>query len=282
MSARDAHHIAIGPEAVEGNGGRGRVFLLPGSPGRAERIAGMLEGRVSRPNPRRHEVHTGRWTWQGQGVDIGVVATGMGCPSLGIIVSELIAVGARTLLRVGTAGTLDSEAVPVGSLILATGAVRDEGASDALCPREVPAVAHPDVLAALSQAALGMGLGERCFRGLVHCKDSFYGREVAVGPQARQSVDYMAMLKACGVLGTEMESSHLFLLAQVHGPDLRSLAAQALDPAVIRAGTVLAAIGDMQGWGTPELAARAEGEAIELALNAAVVLMERGRVEEGT
>lgn len=272
MSAADAHHIAIGPEAVQGNGSQGRVFLLPGSPGRAERIADMLTGRVSRPNPRRHEVHTGRWTWGDREVDIGVVATGMGCPSLGIIVSELIAVGARTLLRVGTTGTLDADAVPVGSLILATGAVRDEGTSDALCPREVPAVAHPDVLTALSATALQMGLGERTYRGLVHCKDSFYGREVAVGPQAQQSAAYMAMLKACGVLGTEMESSHLFLLAQVHGPDRRSLSDQALRPSIIRAGTVLAAVGDLQGWGEPTLAARAEAEAIELALNAATRL----------
>lgn len=271
----EAHHIGVGPEVTEGNGGAGRVFLLPGSPGRAERIAERLTERRRFDNPRRHDLHLGRFVDGERAVDVGVIATGMGCPSLGIIVSELIAIGARTFLRVGTTGTLDGAQVPVGALVLATGAVRDEGASAALVPPEVPAVAHPEVLAALSAEALAMGIGARTFRGLVHCKDSFYGREVARGPLAAQSAAYMRMLVEAGVLATEMESSHLFVLAQVHGPDRRALA-DAAPGRVLRAGSVLAVVGDLQGFAPPERAREAEELAIELALRAAVRLVAAG------
>lgn len=268
--AGQAHHLAVGPEVIAGNDGLGRIFLLPGSPGRAERIAARFENHVVHDNPRRHDVHVGSLVQGGRRVELGTVATGMGCPSLGIIVSELLGLGARCLIRVGTAGTLQPAQVPVGALVIATGAVRDEGTSDALCPRDVPAVAHPDVVAALSRAAVGLGLDDRSYRGLVHAKDAFYGREVATGPLAAQSAAYMAMLQAAGVLATEMESSHLFMLAQVHGADRRPLSQRGPHPDVILAGTVLAVIGSTEAWGDPALAAETEAQAIELALRGAL------------
>lgn len=268
-----AHHLAVGPEVIAGNGGLGRVFLLPGSPGRAERIASHFTDAVRHDNPRRHDVFVGTVQVGDARVDVGTVATGMGCPSLGIIVSELLALGARCLLRVGTAGTLQPDHVPVGGLVIATGAVRDEGTSDALCPRDVPAVAHPDAVAALSRAATALGLADHTFRGLVHAKDTFYGREVASGPLAAQSAAYMAMLEAAGVLATEMESSHLFILGQVHGADRRPLSARGPDPQVVIAGTVLAVIGSTREWGDAALAARTEAQAIEVALRGAVELV---------
>ena len=277
MKAAEAHHLGVGPDVVAGNDGVGRVFLLPGSMARAERIAERFDNHVVHASPRRHDVHTGTYTVLGQTVDIGAVGTGMGCPSLGIIVSELVALGARRLVRVGTAGSLQPERVPPGALVIATAAVRDEGASDALAPREVPAVAHPDVVAALGRAATSLGYADRTFRGLVHAKDSLYGREVATGPMAAESARYMEVLRAAGVLATEMESSHLFMLAQVYGPDLRPLSAAGpgAPPAdrVLMAGAVLAVIGGADGWAAADLAQDTEHAAIDVALQGAVELM---------
>lgn len=273
MSARDAHHLAIGPDVVAGNDGSGRIFLLPGSITRARKIAAHFDDAQVHRNPRRHDVHTGTFTHDGLTVDIGAVGTGMGCPSLGIIVSELRALGVRALLRIGTCGSLQPEQIGLGSLIIATGAVRDEGASDALVPREVPAVAHPGWVNALGQAAVDLGAADQTFRGLVHAKDTFYGREIPTGPLAEQNARYMGMLESAGVLATEMESSHLFLLAQVFGADRRPISQAGLASDVVMAGSILAVIGVGEHWADSKAAARAEDRAIQVGLRAAVELV---------
>lgn len=266
----DAHHLCVGPEVVAGNGTAGRVFLLPGSAARAHAIAAHFDDVVAYENPRRHDVLVGTLTRGGVTVDVGTVNTGMGCPSLGIIVSELIGLGARQFLRVGTAGTLQPELIGVGDLIIATGAVRDEGASDAFAPRTVPAVAHPDWVSALADASRALGFSERTFRGLVHSKDALYGREFPAGPMASQNAEYMAVLERLGVMASEMESSHLFILAQTHGPDLQPITGS--DNAVVKAGAILAIIGSSEFWAEDDDAAAAIQRAIDVALQAAVNL----------
>ncbi len=280
MSAAAAHHLAIGPEVVAGNGDAGRIFLLPGSPARAERIAAHFDDHRVHRNARRHDVHTGRLTRGGLTIDVATVATGMGCPSLGIIVSELLALGARSMVRVGTSGSLQPDAIDVGDLVIATAAVRDESTSDVFCPRDVPAVAHPAWVSALSRAAVALGHGDRTFRGLVHAKDALYGREQPTGPLAEQSARYMQMLADTGVLATEMESSHLFVLAQATAADLRPInAGDGPHATVVQAGTVLAVIGVGERWAGADDAARAEARAIDVALQGAVELVRGGSTQ---
>jgi uridine phosphorylase len=273
------HHIQVDATAVAGNGGRGRVFLVPGSLARVEAIAERLQDRQVFPSPRRLDVHVGRYVRDGRAVDVGACPTGMGCPSLGIIVSELLALGVRRLVRVGSAGSLQPGAVGSGDLVIATGAVRDEAASDAYATRDLPALAHPDWVLALRRAAVARGLGARTFEGLVHTKDSLYGREFATGPRAAQNRAYMDELRALSVLATEMESSHLFVLAQAT-PHRPTPLTGAPDPAEVKVGTILAVIGD-EGVFAPAHAARdAEAQAIDVALDAALELLELERPRE--
>ena len=152
MQPFDAHHLCIGPEHLEGNNGRGRVVFVPGSLARTEHVAEHFEDLEVHTNPRRLDVYLGKLRSGDQTVDVAAVPTGMGCASLGIVVTELIELGARRFLRVGSAGTLQPQ-VSVGDLVVATAAVRDEGASDAYVPREVPALAHRDRILALASAA---------------------------------------------------------------------------------------------------------------------------------
>jgi uridine phosphorylase len=54
------HHLSIGPEHTQGNEGAGRLFFLPGSDGRAQRIAERFSDRELVGSDRQLNVHLGR------------------------------------------------------------------------------------------------------------------------------------------------------------------------------------------------------------------------------
>ncbi len=271
-----AHHLEIGPSEIEGNDGLGRYVLLPGSPGRAKRIGTRLLDTVEMPNSRAHNVVLGRLERDGRSVDVAAVPTGMGCPSVDIIVNELIQLGARRFLRVGTTGTLQKGLIG-GDLVVASGAVRDEGTSEAYVPTEVPAVGDPVMVEVICATARRLGLGDRTWCGLVHSKDAFFGREFAQGPDAARNAAYMKQLAASGVVATEMEAAHLFVLGSVFGGPAGSVNAARTRSVPIRCGALMAVIGDLSGFFDPEQAKDAEGAMIDLALEAVLDLAELER-----
>lgn len=209
------NHILATAEDVATPQSDGRVFLMPGSPARALRIAENFSELRTIESPRGHDVHVGYFERDGRRVELGCVSSGMGCPSLGIIARELIELGVRRIVRVGSAGSLQ-ETVRSGHVVIATGAVRDEGASDAYAPREFPALAAPALTSALEQAARRLLPPATYHLGIVHSKDSLYGREFGDGPLRESNDRYIEELTALGVAASEMEASHLFVLAQVH------------------------------------------------------------------
>ena len=273
MTSFQPYHLVIGREEVAGNGGIGRVFLLPGSDARARMLGGLLEDRVVHPSPRQLNVYLGKLTRGDLSVDVAVVPTGMGCPSVNVVVTELILLGARRLLRVGTSGSLQPQRLRTGDLVIATAAVRDESTSDDYAPREVPAVAHPDWVRALRRAARVRGESSRTFTGVVHSKDSLYGREFGMGPQCEANAAYMKLLAKLGVLVTEMETSHLLILAAAHGPDVHPIDVPSASPDVIKAGALLVAIGDDPPFSDTEAVQAAEERAVRVALEAVVELI---------
>jgi uridine phosphorylase len=98
--------------------------------------------------------YRGLVTYSGKvdGIGISACSTGIGCPSAAIVVEELTRIGAETLIRVGTAGSLQ-RSIDIGELVIANSAVRADGASKVFMPVEYPAVADFDVTSALVQAA---------------------------------------------------------------------------------------------------------------------------------
>jgi uridine phosphorylase len=238
--------------------------FLPGSDGRAGEIASRFDGLRVLPSPRRHNLYLGTLRSGRRRVDVAAVATGMGCPSVDIVVQELFKLGARRFLRVGTAGSLQPDRVRVGHLVVATGGVRDEGTSAMYVPREFPAIASLEVVLAAQAAARKLRLAERTECGIVHCKDSLFAREFGEGPMAAENRQYMDWLKGMGVVASEMESSHLFVLASLFDHQLRQ---QGTGPAFrCVAGTVLAIIGDDRPFAPREEAARCQQNAVALAL----------------
>ncbi len=251
-------HLNATAADFEGNDGRGRFLLLPGSRSRAASMASRLESVVRREHPRGHDLHLGVYRHRsGLALDVGVISTGMGCPSVDLIVSELLALGAKVMLRVGTSGSVQPS-VSTGDLVVVTAAVRDESTSERYLPREFPALASFTMLRAQSKAAEQLELrGQVCF-GPVHTKDSLYAREMHWGPLASEHERYHRLLTQAGVLASEMECAHLFVLAQL------GARARALQPAV--AGAILAVIGDHdQPFRESPRAAEAVEDAIELA-----------------
>lgn len=237
------HHLEIEPAALAGNGGLGRYVFLPGSVDRAARIGARFTDLEVLPNRRRLDVHLGRLVHGARTIDVAAIPTGMGCPSVDIVVGELIAGGARRMLRVGTSGSLQP-GVAIGDVVIGSGAVRDEGTSDAYVDPQYPALSDPLWVEALAAAAVDQGLAERVHVGLLHSKDSFFGREFGHGPDAARNEAYMARLSAAGVLATEMEAAHLFVLGSVHHKGPRTVAALRSGASHLRCGAVCAVVGD--------------------------------------
>jgi uridine phosphorylase len=109
-------------------------------------------------------------------------------------------------------------ALPVtgGDIVIATGAIRQDGTTREYVPIEFPAVANLDVTNALVEAAKKLDL--KWHTGIVQCKDSFYGQH---SPD-RMPISYElnnkweAWIKA-GCLASEMESATLYIVCQILG-----------------------------------------------------------------
>lgn len=176
--------------------------LLPGDPKRATFIAENFFDE-----PKLYSDHRGLLGYTGtyQGVPVSVQTTGMGCPSTAIIVEELVRLGAKTLVRVGTAGVI-SRAVKPGELIVATGSVPNDGTTRQYLDGATYAPV-PDHAVVQALAAAAGGPGSDVHVGLIQTEDAFY----ATTP------GHVAALEERGVLGIEMEASVLFLLGKLRG-----------------------------------------------------------------
>jgi DeoD family purine-nucleoside phosphorylase len=103
--------------------------LLPGDPQRALAVSQALLD-----SPRMMNARRGLWGYTGtapDGLPVTVQSTGMGGPSAAIVVEELIELGARTLIRIGTCGALVPE-LKLGELLAVESAISADGASQAL------------------------------------------------------------------------------------------------------------------------------------------------------
>ena len=194
-----------------GEGDVGRYVILPGDPGRCEKIAAYFDDAVFIAQNREYTTYTGTLL----GEKVSVCSTGIGGPSSAIAIEELFALGADTFIRVGTCGGIDLK-VRAGDLVIATGAVRQDGTSHEYAPPEYPAVADFFVTQALVWAAEEAGC--RFHTGVVQSKDSFYGQHSPERmPIARQLLDRWEAYRRLGVLCSEMESAAQFVVSDSLG-----------------------------------------------------------------
>jgi DeoD family purine-nucleoside phosphorylase len=169
--------------------------LLPGDPHRALAVAQhLLDG------PKMFNHSRGLWGYTGVAADgepLTIQSTGMGGPSAAIVVEELIALGARRLVRIGTCGALDGT-LALGDLVAAESVLPADGTSAALGAN---GSVGPD--AALLSRLVGAGARP----GMVVSSDLFYD------PREGETTKWIDR----GAVAVEMEAATIFLVAARRG-----------------------------------------------------------------
>ena len=178
------------------------AVLLPGDPLRAKYIAETYLDDVEQRNAERGLLgYTGTY----QGKPVSVQGTGMGCPGATIVFEELIQLGCKKLIRVGTCGGLQPHH-QLGDLIVALTAVPADSTALHLvndephCPTASWSIIHGAVHTAKE-------IGQPMRIGPIVSSDLFYNPD---GDQYRRWSER-------GVLGVEMEAAVLFTIGSLRG-----------------------------------------------------------------
>jgi uridine phosphorylase len=227
-----------------------RYVLLPGDPGRVERIAAQMQDAKEFAHNREYVVVNGTTN----GVPVSVCSTGIGGPAASIAIEELVQVGARVFIRVGSAGGRQDD-IPIGTPVIITAAHRGEGTSKVYLPVEFPAVGDLDVTNALVDAARETGEPYRV--GIGFTRDAYYVQDKALNE----------LLKSVGVVAAEQEASLLFIVGTVRG---------------VRVGAIVSTDSNIWLPAQPTLEEKeklfrlGEKKAIAIALRAVQLLAERG------
>lgn len=226
-----AWYLGCGPDDV------GECAVLVGDRGRVAMAAELLA------EPRWLNDERGLTTVTGMrdGQRVTVTAFGMGAPVAAVVLHELAAIGVDSFVRLGTALTLPPAGL--GDLVLADGAVRGESTSATYLPIEFPALPDPALAAALRAAAEA---AERpCVSGLIASYDGFYTQMFAEGagvPEsraaergetaialARRTAPRLDDLARLGVVGLDMETSAILVVARALGVRAAALCLGSVD-----------------------------------------------------
>lgn len=251
----EEYHLKIRPGDV------GRYVILPGDPGRCEKIAKYLDHPRFVVSNREYTIYTGEL----EGEMVSVCSTGIGGPSAAIAMEELIHCGAECFVRTGTCGGMEKDVLG-GDLVIANGAIRMEGTGLQYAPIEFPAVADTGVINALCEAARADGC--KYHVGVVHCKDSFYGQldpdSMPVKDELKNKWDAWC---ACGALASEMESATLYIVAAVRK---------------VRIGTVLLVLGNQtrRALGLEDIQCHDTEQSVKVAVDAIARLIKKDKEEE--
>ena len=178
------------------------AVLLPGDPLRAKYIAETYLADVVERNAERGLLgYTGTY----KGKPVSVQGTGMGCPGATIVFEELVQLGCKKLIRVGTCGGLQPHH-RLGDLIVALSAVPADStamhlvANEPHCPTASWSIIHGAVHVAKE-------IGQEMHIGPIVSSDLFYNPDE--GQYERWSKR--------GVLAVEMEAAALFTVAAIGG-----------------------------------------------------------------
>jgi uridine phosphorylase len=191
-----------------------RYVIIPGDPGRTEKIAEYWDEWKEVANYREYRTLNGKY----KGMDIAATSTGIGCPGAEICIHELNEIGADTCIRVGTTGCI-TEKFNCGDLIIPVSAVRKDGTSDWYVEKEFPAFADQEVVMALAEACNRLGFTYGF--GLVYTVGSFYtgqGRPLSEGgywPSWAEKI--IPDLKQAGVTNIDMDTAGQYVVGYIHG-----------------------------------------------------------------
>jgi uridine phosphorylase len=192
-------------------GDRNALVLTCGSPERAEWFSKFLEAPEVIAKNREYHSFYGKF----KGKTILVLSHGVGSAGAAIAFSEVIQSGAKSIVRIGTAGGLYDK-VQIGDIVVPQAAVREDGASRLMLPMEYPAVADMDLTQTLLKSI--QKKSERVKSGVIVTSDLFYPGKLPSTLSLHQSM---------GAIAVEMECATLFTLGFIHG--VKTAAAVVLD-----------------------------------------------------
>jgi len=208
------YHIGFGREDL----GEGVVTtLLCGDPQRARRIAQETDGvdclRVLSENRGLNSYLCA----QSGGPKFVAATSGMGAPSLSIVVNELVQLGIKQIIRVGTSGGINDQ-VKVGSVVISQAALCRQGAANDIAPRDYPAAADPFLTVALVESAQRLGIDFHL--GVTASVDTFYEgqeRTDSANPKLLRSLQRVTEeYRQLQILNYEMEAATLFKMGLVY------------------------------------------------------------------
>jgi uridine phosphorylase len=235
-----------------------RIALLSGDPERARFIAHDAPGVTLEKNLSENRGLNSYLACLPNGRRFISATSGMGAPSLSIVVNELVQVGVRAIIRVGTSGAIQAD-VKMGSIVITRAALCRQGAADDIAPREYPAAANPFLTMALVDAARELKVDWHI--GVTASVDTFFEGQERAETSANKALlralrGVTEEYRALGVLNYEMESGTLFKMGGVYK---------------IATACVCAVIANRTQSETPDLDAknRAVRDAIAVALRAA-------------
>ncbi|SEH16605.1 uridine phosphorylase [Natronorubrum sediminis] len=238
--------MATQPHLLVDDGELTDRVLIPGDPGRVDRIATHCDSSETVAENREYKVVNATY----EGTELTICSTGIGCPSAAIAVEELANVGVETFIRVGTTGALQSD-IEIGDMVVATGAAKNEGTSKRYEDVEYPAVPDYDVVSSLVDSAKAND--EEIHVGPIASDDAYYA----------ETDEHVADWEDAGLLCVEMEAAAVFTLARRKG--LRAGAICTVDGNLVE-GTQKGT--DTEDDELPDKAKNNVGRAIDISLEA--------------
>ena len=214
--------------------------IIMGDPARADICAGMLENVKLLNFNREYKSFLGFY----RGKKILTMSTGIGAPSAGIGVEELHNVGVKFVIRVGSAGAMQNK-IKIGELIIAEGAVRDDGLSKKYVPEIYPAVPSHRLL------NLAKKYAPDAVYGIIRSHDGFYMDDNA---------ETEKFWSQKGIVGADMESGILMVIGRLRGMETLSI----LNNVVLYEGDLQEGVNDLNQGKTS--AADGEIKSLEVAL----------------
>lgn len=185
------------------------VFLV-GDPDRIPLVTKYWENATCIANNRGLPV----WTGVYKGKPVSIASTGMGCPSAAIVLEELINIGTKCVIRIGTCGALKKGIQP-GDLIIPVAAIRAEGTTVEYIDKEFPAVANSDIVFALEKAAKENSF--TYWKGVNRTHDAFYEPVENMLRWGGLLNDSRTKEWAFPLVSSEMECSAVFLISYLRG-----------------------------------------------------------------
>jgi len=176
-------------------------MILTGDPGRARLLSGLLDRRKLINKARGLYAYKGYY----KGLEVGISAHGIGGPSTAITLEELIRLGGKRFIRIGSAGSLREDIRP-GEIVLPSGVGYFNSSSLGMYVKDFCFPASPDLDLTVGIERRLKEKGYHFIRGPIFSSDSFYAEE-----------KYLDRLRRAGFIAVEMECSTILVLSQMKG-----------------------------------------------------------------